>query len=189
MFRLVFFACFLFFPSILLANDIPPIKEGLWKVEVKEAGKTDQVIKQCINQAVFGELLQAGQKVMGGACKDLAIKNESGVYSAEVRCNVLGSKVVSLSEVKGDFNKSYVAVTKTEMKPPLFGMGNSSQISIGTYQGECTDGMKPGDMIMADGKRMNLIDSINSAPKIGEMMKQMPDLSQVQNVLKKMQGQ
>lgn len=178
----------LLFPTLASANDLPPIKAGLWSVTATTDGKRSETIKQCMNQDVFGKFLTSGQKMMGGACEDLKIQNKGGVYTSNLRCTIMGSKMSSKAEVKGDFTTSYTATTSTTMNPPLMGMGNTSQVAKATYLGDCGD-MKPGEMVMADGKKMNALEMMDSMPNVGEMMKNMPDMSQMQQQMQQLQRQ
>ncbi len=185
----VVFAILLFVPSLASANDIPPIKAGLWSIQTVTDGKKTDTIKQCMNQEVFGKLLVSSQKMMGGACEDVKIVNNGGVYSTTISCRIMGSQMTSVADVKGDFKTSYTATSKTTMVPPIMGMGNSSQTSTASYLGECGDDMKLGDMIMADGKKMNSLQMMESMPNIGDMMKNMPDMSQMQQLQQQLQQQ
>ncbi len=186
--RYVLFLSTLLIPSIAAANDLPPIKAGLWSVTTTTDGKRSETIKQCMNQEVFGKFLTSGQKMMGGACEELKIKNNGGVYSSNLRCTIMGSKMNSQAEVKGDFQTSYTATTNTTMNPPMMGMGSTSQVAKATYLGDCGD-MKPGEMVMADGRRMNALEMMDSMPNVGDMMKNMPDMSQMQQQMQQLQRQ
>jgi hypothetical protein len=74
----------------------------------------------------------------------------------------------------------------------MMGMGNMTQTTSAKYLGDCKDGMVPGDMIMADGRKMNVLTMMKSMPNMGEMMKNMPDMGkmqeQMQQQLQRMQG-
>ena len=174
-------------PLTAFANDYPQLKSGLWKVQTTIDGKGDAAIKQCINEDTFKRLLESGAQMMGGACSELQMTKEGGTYRSNINCTIAGSKMVSTGTMSGDFQTSYTAVTKTTTTPPLMGMGNSTQTSTANYLGECEAGMKPGDIITADGKKMNVLSMMDSMPKnMGEMMKNMPDMSKLGEQLQNM---
>ena len=185
--NLLILAVFLLCPLTALANEVPPIKAGLWEVTTSKAGQEGKSIKQCVNQSVLKELLESTRAHMGGTCSDMEMTKSGNTYKSSMRCDIMGSTMVSESEMTGDFQKSYSVTTKTQMTPPIMGMGNTQQDSTARYLGDCEEGMQPGDMIMADGKKVNSLQMMKSMPNMNEMMKNMPDMSKMQEQLKQMQ--
>lgn len=177
-FVIVVFVAILF-PVQTLANELPPIKAGLWAVDTQNGGRSAGTMKQCINKEVFEEMLSAGQKMMGGMCSKMEVKKDGDVYRSSMRCKIGGSQMRADSEISGDFNSEYTTTTRSSFSPPFMGQGDSTTVNSARYLGECTAGMKPGDMITPDGKKMNVL----------TMMKQMPDMSKMmQNMDQMMKG-
>ena len=75
-------------------------------------------------------------------------------------------KANSRSVIDGDFQSAYTVETTTEMSGPMAAMAGGSNVSkqeARWVSAECGDGLKPGDMLMPGGMKMN----------INEMMKMM----------------
>ncbi|MCB0323745.1 MAG: DUF3617 family protein [Bdellovibrionales bacterium] len=179
----------LLLPTAAFATDLPPIRSGLWAVESTNDGRSMGTTKQCVDKDMLQDLLSSSQKMMGGACEEMELKRDGSTYRSTVRCTIAGSKMVSESEMSGDFEKEYSTVTKTTMTPPMMGMGNTTQTTSAKFLGDCEAGMKPGDTILPDGQRMNVLTMMESVPDMGQMMKDMPDMSKLQEQMQKMQMQ
>jgi hypothetical protein len=150
-----------------MADELPPVRPGLWDIRSGSTGDASGAVRQCIDEATFREMLQTGQRMMGSACSPLVVRRAGDTYTAEIRCVLGPSTIESRSELTGDFQTSYQSVTRTSIAPPLFGQGGSTEVSSGRFLGACEKGMKPGDAIMPDGRRMNVLAT----------MKQLPDIS------------
>lgn len=150
-----------------MADELPPIKAGLWELRSGGSGDASGAIRQCIDEATFREMLQTGQRMMGSACSPLVVRRAGDTYVADIGCLLGPSRIESSSELTGDFQTSYRSVTRTSITPPLLGQGGSTEVSSGRFLGACGPGMRPGDAIMPDGRRVNVLAT----------MQQMPDIS------------
>ena len=81
-------------------------------------------------------------------------------------CNMGGATTTSHGVVTGDFNSAYTIKisSKREGGAPVQGMPAETQMSIeAKWTGPCKADQKPGDIIMANGMKMN----VNSLPGVG----------------------
>jgi hypothetical protein len=53
-------------------------------------------------------------------------------------------------------DSGYRIVISTKFDPPVMGMKDSSTTMDGKYVGACRDGLVPGDVVMPDGRKMNV---------------------------------
>jgi len=159
-------------PSTSFANELPDIKEGMWKVESTVDGKPEGTSKHCLDKETTKKMIESGTKMMAQACSPVVITKDGDSYNTTVTCNLGMSKMTSKTSMTGDFKTNYTTVSNTSFNPPMMGMGNSAAKGVATYLGDCEAGMKPGDVIMPDGSKMNM----------NEMMESMPDLSNLQNL-------
>jgi hypothetical protein len=49
--------------------------------------------------------------------------------------------------------------------PPLAGRSESSNLIESRWVGPCKAGQRPGDMVMGNGMKMNVLDMMKGAPK------------------------
>lgn len=167
-------------PFLALADDMPPIRPGLWEVRLGDDGRAGGTIRQCIDGPTFREVLQAGQRMMGSACSPLMLGRSGHGYTASVRCVIGPSTMDSQSELTGDFQTSYQSITHTRFTPPLMGQGTSQVVSNGRFVGPCGPDLKPGDMMMADGRKMNVLTTMRQTPDVSRMM---TDIDKLMTVL------
>lgn len=185
----------LFTNTLALAEDFPQIKEGLWENVIEEGGKIDKV-KQCFGSAQsIKDLFEQSKKMVSGMCGEIKLTGSGSHYSSTVNCDLGITKLSVTSEASGDFSSQYKFSSKSTMTPPM--MGNAGSISTGTatYIGPCGPDMKPGDVIMADGKKMNFQDmaqktqGMANAPHMKDTMQKLKgmDPQQLQQMQKMMQ--
>ncbi len=165
-------ACFLggLLTATALADDLPPVRAGLWEIRSGNEGRASGAVQQCIDEPTFREMLQTGQRMMGSACSPLAIRRTGEKYTAAIRCLLGPSTMESISELSGDFQTSYRSVTRTTFTPPLLGQGGSTEVSSGHFLGPCGPGMRPGDAIMPDGRRMNVLATMRQLPDVSSTL-------------------
>ena len=78
-------------------------------------------------------------------------------------CTVAGSQITSKAVFGGDFEKSYRGDVHASYNPPLGGMSNSDMTFTATYLGACKSGQSPGDIIMSNGMKMNILQMAKTA--------------------------
>ena len=153
-----------------LAIDMPARKPGLWELKMEFAGSPvpAQVMKHCIDAAT--------DKVMnsqfGGASQEACPKMETTRAGAAIVidsvCKFDDATTTTRSVISGSFDSAYtVDVTmKREGGRPMPGMPDgASQMKIeAKFLGPCEVGQKPGDVIMANGVKMNVLEMQKRVP-------------------------
>jgi len=148
-----------------LALDMPTRKAGLWELKMTFEGRNlpPQTMKHCTDPAT-DKLMNMN---FGGSneqnCSKQDMSNVGGNIVVDSVCNFSGMKVTSHAVVTGSFDSAYkVDVTSTRSGGPAVpGMpagSNSHMIIDAKWLGTCTAGQKPGDVIMANGISMNVLD-------------------------------
>jgi hypothetical protein len=121
-------------------------------------GIPNQTIKECVDQSTDAEALKTGtemSKAMGGTCSKNTFKQTSSGFESESVCTISGSTISSKGTFTGDFSSNYKGEVVTTHTPPLFGNGGSKTVIIAKRLGPCGADMKPGDVIMGNGMKMN----------------------------------
>lgn len=147
------------------ALDMPARKPGLWelKMVIEGGGAPAQVMKQCVDAAT-DKLMNAD---FGGsnaqACPKQDMKNVGDTIVIDSVCKFGAATTTSHSVVRGKFDSAYtIDVTSTrEGGPQMPGgaAGATTHMKIeAKWLGACAAGQKPGDVIMANGATMNVLD-------------------------------
>lgn len=167
-------------PSISLA-EFPTIKEGYWLMESTDSDdKKINKTETCIDKNTMDQIMNRGQKMMGGSCTGLDLNKESSTkYSGTSVCNLGPMKITTSSTYEGDFSSSYTFKSTSKIEPAMMGNSGSTTTGTATYLGACPKDMKPGDIKTADGKIINPKEMMDQMPKdmmenLGNMLNKMP---------------
>jgi hypothetical protein len=153
-----------------LALDMPARKAALWEIKMNFEGRhlPAQVVRHCVDQAT-DKLMNAQYGGAGqGACSKQDMKNSGGTITIDSVCTFGDTTTTSHAVITGSFDSAYTMnVTSTrEGGRPLPGVapGAESHMSIeAKHLGPCEAGQRPGDMIMSNGVKVNILD----LPKMG----------------------
>lgn len=139
---------------------LPKRKAGLWEISMNMAGMpAGNQSKQCIDDKTDQELLKSSVTTaskFGAQCSEPKVAGKGDSYTIDTECMFNGSKMTSTTLMKGDFNSSYNVVTNVEYNPPYMGMAKSEMKFDAKWLGECAPDQQPGDIIMANGMKMNM---------------------------------
>ena len=148
-----------------LALDMPTRKAGLWELKMMFEGRNlpAQVMKHCTDAAT-DKLMNMN---FGGSneqnCSKQDMKNSGGSIVVDSVCTFGGATIASHAVVTGSFDSAYkVDVTSTRSGgPPMPGVAPGAQTHMtidAKWLGACAAGQKPGDVVMANGMSMNVLD-------------------------------
>jgi hypothetical protein len=167
--QLTAIAVTLLFAAPALALDMPLRKAGLWEMKMVFDGRSmpAQTMRQCIDQAT-DKAMQVQYGGAQGACSKQDIKTVAGALTIDSVCKVGAATTTTHGVVTGSFDSAYTMnVTSTSAGgPPMPGAtpGAETKITIeAKYVGACQAGQKPGDIMMSNGMKMNVLDM----PKMG----------------------
>jgi len=168
--RLALIAAVLVAAAPAFALDMPARKPGLWDIKMVFEGRDlpATTMQQCVDAAT-DKLMNAN---FGGsaqeACSKQDMKSSGGTIVIDSVCNFGDATTTSHAVVTGSFDSAYtVNVTSTrEGGRPVPGVapGTATHMTIeAKYLGACAAGQKPGDVMMANGMKMNVLE----LPKMG----------------------
>jgi uncharacterized membrane protein YhiD involved in acid resistance len=138
--------------------ELPPLKEGLWESHttmVIQNTKHESVLKLCrthqTDKAVKDQSKATGEKLRKARqCTDTITQQSAGSYSSESHCAKDGSVTKITVSIHGDTSYHLEMHRKDNQS-------ESATTIDDKYVSNCPADMKPGDAIMGDGKRFNLI--------------------------------
>jgi hypothetical protein len=147
------------------AVDLPTRKAGLWELTMNfhNTRLPHQTMRQCTD-ADSDRLMNlnfAGSNEQACSKKDI-VPNGTG-YVVDSICNFGGVTTTSHAVVTGSFDSAYsVDVNSTREGGPAMpgaAAGAASHMTIAAkWLGPCAAGEKPGDVIMSNGMKMNVIE-------------------------------
>ena len=140
---------------------LPQRAPGLWEQKITTSGMT-QVSQVCLDKAAEQRLTWWGQHAGEGACSAAQVTpRPGGGWSFASTCNMGDNGVTATKgEVTGDFAKAY----KLEAQSTITGasapqMNGSHAMTLeATWKGPCPAGLKPGDMVLPGGMKINMME-------------------------------
>lgn len=145
-------------------KDLPQRKAGLWRQTLKLEGSTatQPAIEACTDSASEAKLTLLGQHKAEDLCQDQRFtRRPDGSLAFQVSCD-LGphGKTVSTGTISGDFNVAYtIAMDSKTTGAPVAELNAERKKTItATWIGACKPGQRGGDMILPDGRTVNLTD-------------------------------
>jgi hypothetical protein len=139
--------------------DLPPRKPGLWDVTTvveKPAGVPMVTAQMCLDPVTDRELMDYALKLSGN-CKSLTARREGKSLVIDADCTIGGKATKSKVVLTGDFQSAYTA----RIEGTMDGGGSKGPQSMLTTQtaswkGAGCPGMKPGDITMFGGVKVNI---------------------------------
>jgi hypothetical protein len=146
-------------------------KPGLWEVSMTADGKPAPTsMRQCADESTDATMMQMSE-MQAENCKVNDFSKTDVGYEFRSECEMAGTKVVSNGVFSGDFDSEYRGEINTTMTPPLFGRGETKSTISAKWLGACPEGMKPGEMQLDNGIKMDLEQAKQGAKMAAEMMK------------------
>jgi hypothetical protein len=143
---------------------MPTRKAGLWDLKMVFEGRAamTQSMQHCVD-ATTDKLMNSNFGGMSkGSCSTHDVKTAGSTITVDSVCKFGEATTTSHAVVTGSFDRAYtVRMTSTRKGGPAIpGMtpGQAVNMTIeAKYLGPCKAGQKPGDMIMANGFKMNVL--------------------------------
>lgn len=153
------------------AADYPPRKPGLWETSMQTEGKggadrpAPHVSQQCVDAASDKALREMGMGMGKDMCSKQDMRSEGGKLVVDSVCNIGNTAVTTHGVISGDFGTAYRMEMRSSYNPPMMGRADGNSVIEARWLGPCKADQKPGDMIMPNGSKMNLLDVMKNAPK------------------------
>jgi hypothetical protein len=138
--------------------DLPPRKAGLWEISTvveKPSGLPAVTAQMCLDPTTDRDLMDHALKLTGGKCRSLTTRREGRTLVLEAECTLGGKATKSRTAISGDLQSAYTARTEGTM-----GRGDKAQSTVttqtATWKSADCPGMKPGDITMFGGIKVNV---------------------------------
>ena len=134
----------------------PPMKDGLWETHSIESkqGKTlfETTVKMCQTQDLTKSMQANGEELRKkNECKSTVSHPSANSYVEESRC-AKGPNAGSATKVLYSYQADVSSHTEMRMN---VGADETVMVMDTKYLGSCPADMKPGDMLMSDGKKIS----------------------------------
>lgn len=145
-------------PALAAVFDPPPRKPGLWTLTNTVAGRTLSS-RMCLDAAADKKLTVIGQ-TGGKGCSVLDMtRTPDGMKFHSVCKGASGITMTTDGAIKGDYSRSYTLTADTTTTGASISMLNktSHMQIVASWTSPCAPGQKPGDMILANGMKVNIL--------------------------------
>lgn len=142
-----------------LAQDYPQLKPGQWEMtssSSKSADAKPNKMTMCTDVAVQKQMMDMGKGLSRDLCSKLDVRREGDKYIGDSVCKVGESTMTSRSVMTVQGDTAYKTVITATYDPPLMGMKEANTTIEGRNTGPCRDGLTPGDVVGADGRKFNM---------------------------------
>jgi Protein of unknown function (DUF3617) len=147
------------------AFDLPARKPGLWEIKMTVEGRNTpaQASQHCIDAETDKLMSSIGGSMRQDMCSKQDVQKVGSTIVIDSVCKIGPATTTSRGVVSGDFNSAYTTkiTSKWEGGPPAPGMpadGTTNMTIDAKWLSDCGPDQKPGDMIMAGGRKMNIRD-------------------------------
>jgi len=157
-----------FIAAPALAQDMPARKAGLWEMTMTFEGRNmpPQTMQHCIDATTDKAMQDMSQGARGQTCSKREVKKVGDTIVFDSVCSMGAGTLTSHGVVSGDFNSAYSIKinSKREGGPAVPNRPAETSMAIeAKWLGACKADQKPGDIIMANGMKMN----VNEMPRGG----------------------
>jgi hypothetical protein len=144
------------FGSVALADDYPARKPGLWVVKMEAEGTVEHSMQMCIDAETDQLFHSVGTDLRTKHCQQNDVKVSGSTVTSDSVCKIHGTTVTTTATTNFTGDSAYHSDIKTHFDPALFGKSDTTMTQDATWTGPCPDTMKPGDMVLANGIKVNV---------------------------------
>jgi hypothetical protein len=160
--------------SSAFALDLPARKPGLWEITVVlEGGRIPpQAAQHCIDADT--DKMMGAMGAQSSNCTKQDAQRVGDTITVDSVCKLGGATVTSHGVITGDFSSGYTVKTTSKREgaamPGMPAKGETQMTLQAKWLGACKPDQKPGDMILANGMKMNIRDMQKAAAGAGAML-------------------
>ena len=136
------------------AAELPARKAGLWEITTI-MGSHSVKVQQCTDAASDQAMQARAAGGLSGDCAKRDVQKSGSTITVDSVCTFGGKTMVSHMVITGSFDREYT-MTMTSQAPGM-PVGPLATLNA-KWLGPCAENQKPGDMIMPNGMKMNVLD-------------------------------
>jgi hypothetical protein len=137
------------------ASDLPIRKAGLWEIDTVVTSGHAVSMKQCTDAKTDQAMQSHFASLPQRSCSKHDVQKSADKITIDTVCTVAGRTTSSHMVITGSFDSAYTMVMTSEVKgiPVPRNMTMTAK-----WLGPCAAGQKPGDMVLPNGRTVNIID-------------------------------
>jgi hypothetical protein len=141
-----------------LAAELPSRKPGLWEIKmgIENRNAAGPTMRQCIDTATDQAMQSSAGVIAQQTCTKPNVQRTATGITIDLTCTVGGKTVTKHAVVTGSFDSAYTMTVATQGEGAP--AGGTTMTMSAQWLGPCAADQKPGDMIMANGMKMNIIE-------------------------------
>jgi hypothetical protein len=148
-------------PSGEQAAAPPARKAGLWEQSLTRDGQPGRlgVLRVCLDAATDSKFAVFGRHFAKGACQRSVTRTADGIYHFSSTCaDADGATVKVMGTAAGDFATGYKVRSEVNVSGAALGSLNGMhEVDMtGRYLGPCPPDMRPGDVNLGSGLKVNI---------------------------------
>jgi hypothetical protein len=138
------------------ATELPTRKAGLWEVKMSFENRNgaSPAIQQCIDAATDQKMQSVAGPLAEAACSKRDVQKSANGFTIDSACTFSGKRRTVHSVIAGSFDSAYTMTVTSEGD----GLPGGPMTIAAKWLGPCAADQKPGDMIMGNGFKMNILD-------------------------------
>jgi hypothetical protein len=150
-----------------LGAELPSRKAGLWEVRTSFENRNGAglTVRQCIDASTDQMMQSSAGPLAQAACSRRDIQKSGDTVTINSTCTLAAKAATSHAVITGSFDNAYT-MTVTSQSDALPG-GMMAMTVVAKWLGPCAADQKPGDLIMGNGAKMNILDMQKRAPSQG----------------------
>ncbi len=145
------------------AAELPPRKAGLWIVSMNTPDGHAVSMQQCTDAKTDAALQSMSGSMVQRACSKRDVQRSGDTITLDSVCTIAGKTRTTHAVITGSFDSNYTMMLTSQGE----GAPTRSTTMTAKWSGPCAAGQKPGDVIMANGFKMNILDMKNGLGQPG----------------------
>jgi hypothetical protein len=139
--------------ALASAADAPARKPGLWEVKttIGDHGRA-VTVQQCIDATTDQMLQSSAGPFSAPLCSGREVKASDTGMTIDSRCSFNGKAAGAHADITGSFDSAYTMTVTAEGDD----LPAAKMTMQGKWLGACAAGQQPGDVIMANGVKVNI---------------------------------
>ena len=133
-------------------------KPGLWEVKtsIDNAKAPVRVVRQCIDPSTDVMLQSVAGPFNPAACESRDVQRAADTTTIDFKCTVAGKPATAHSVVTGSLDSAYTMTVAAQSD--AIANGKMVMTMDGKWLGACAADQKPGDVILSNGVKINILD-------------------------------
>jgi Protein of unknown function (DUF3617) len=151
-------ACLLVVASMTQADQLPHRKPGAWQMtrSSPDSKMPPMTATLCVDAASESALVDMGKSSAKKMCSKSEVHFNGDNGTIDTVCKFGNLTQTSHSTIRFTGPDAFRVETHSHFDPPLAGMADRTTIAESKWLGPCPANMKPGDVVMANGMKMNI---------------------------------